>query len=140
MYEWREKLVLPEEIKVSADPSSINETQAGDGGKLHALLYGEGTSSRPFQLTILYEPPHPGPEPDIPAPARFPTLEEITSAVDNLLPHGTMCQALPFVSQDPEDRPGILGWAGITVRQMGAVRGSPASLRIIDHKGGFNVH
>lgn len=94
---WRELHVIPTR-QDQPTPSRVVELTAEDGAELSAALYGSPLIQTEPMVLVLGVTPPAGREPEL--GARFPKLEEVQSAVNELAPAGT-AWALPFMSAGP---------------------------------------
>lgn len=129
MLSWLRAIAVPdyEPDSPRGPPDSLWKADT-DGGTLYAVVWGEGSTTSPYGLQVLFRP-DPVPGADQPQDSRFPRLEEITSAADFCLPNGVLLSHAPFNSVDPDDRRPVRGLAGHEIFQIGVVNGSPAATR-----------
>ncbi len=133
MLEWTPALTPPAYI---ADPERPPEgayrAELPGGEHLCALCWGLGSETSPYILQIIFEPLEPPEGGDL-LPSRYPTFEEMHSAVDHILPEGVLLVPAGFSSTAPENRPEVYGPGGIMCSQVGAKQGSAAARRSLIH-------
>lgn len=126
--QWTKSLscpVLSAEVDRDHLPEEILKAEAPDGD-LYALLWGQGSQTEPYRITIVFVPPVP--EGSDPPDSRFPTIEECHEAASHLLPRGALyALSPPLVTQDVDDIPQVRGSVALSWAQIGVAEGSAAA-------------
>lgn len=129
MLNWKSPLLVVDQwgpFRGQPPARKAAQVDTADGGTLVALMWGNGggmpaylpdgrggfraigvrrpEGAEPYRVFVAYFPPGRGPNtvPDPEAPkssSRFPTLEEIISAVHYLVPRGTLMGLSPYLAQ-----------------------------------------
>jgi len=108
-------------------PAIIYEATADDGVTLTVAVAGSGKGTDPWALQIRALSPD-GPEGE----ARFPTLEEIQTAVNAFTLRGAILSAGSMMSGGPDATvvPPV-GFGSFTLAQTGAGDDTPAAMRLL---------
>ena len=126
MFTWTRALAIPDYRPDSplGEPDTYHRADTPDG-TLWAIQWGNGGRQAPFTLAVLFQPTETEGA-DQPQDSRYPTLEELISAADTLLPEGVLLGQAPLITTDPDNRPALRGLCGHQLTQVGAVPGSAA--------------
>lgn len=129
MEKWTPCLIAPEFLRFDPPPDGAYASVSADGYDLTALVWSPHREPpRGAMLTLIVETPA-----DLGdtggLPPRFPTLEELWSAIDQLQPDGSVWSVAPFIAQDPKSQrvdPAV-PFTGLQLVQTGALDGTAAA-------------